>query len=142
MTLDSLQFPRGELQLDDWVLCRIYNKNGGTHSKKAGVTSFTQMQRPKLETLPVKAPQHSQMQAAVSENICFDPSDSFPKPSNCSDNILSPSSDFTSYEGNAHQSQAIESTAPVSRPLELEQMSSMFQDTYLQDIFTYLQKPI
>ncbi|KMZ57849.1 NAC domain-containing protein 2 [Zostera marina] len=132
---------RNSLRLDDWVLCRIYNKSGGKHSKKAVVTSSTQLQLPKLETPPViLPPQYLQMQTAVvvAENICFDTSDSFPKSSNCSDNVLSPSS----YEGNAHRSQVIESTAPeVSRPLELEPMSSMFQNTYLQDIFTYLQKP-
>ncbi|KAK4416632.1 protein ATAF2 [Sesamum alatum] len=96
---------RSNLRLDDWVLCRIYNKKGTLEKhynvdQKEVQFSDSEDQKPNVDALPysgmvmplVQVPQTvaSQMK---NEYIQFDTSDSVPKlhtDSSCSEQVLSP----------------------------------------------------
>ncbi|XP_008783329.1 NAC domain-containing protein 48-like [Phoenix dactylifera] len=75
------------LRLDDWVLCRIYNKKGGGDQKAAG-SRMAGLPEPEPE--PERKPVFAQH---VSELGYFDPAESMPRlrtDSSCSEHVLSP----------------------------------------------------
>ncbi|KAK6938380.1 NAC domain [Dillenia turbinata] len=85
------------LRLDDWVLCRIYNKKGkievshGPRSRKMASPPQYDEQKPKIErkTLPPPSPSRS----IVNEFVHFDTSDSVPRlhtDSSRSEHVVSP----------------------------------------------------
>nr|XP_010910754.1 NAC domain-containing protein 48 [Elaeis guineensis] len=80
---------KNSLRLDDWVLCRIYNKKGGAE-KAAGSDRKAAGSRtvvlPEPERKPVFVPH-------VPDLVHFDPADSMPRlhaDSSCSEQVLSP----------------------------------------------------
>lgn len=155
--------------MDDWVLCRIYNKKGGTEKqinadrKAATAAAVTAaMSRPMLQPKPeMMAPPPPVPAQQVSEFLCFD-TDSMPRlhgDSSCSGHVPSSSPEFA-YEREV-QSQprwrdwdratlemplgGLDGIAATGyAPLEggqLGQLSPLFRDPSLQDVFKYLQKP-
>lgn len=97
-------------QLDDWVLCRIYNKKGGAIEKHAAraadrkpslASIFRQPATPdtpeqKPDIMPQTSAPLPQQQQQYTDLMCFDTSESLPRlhaDSSCSEHVLSP--DFT-----------------------------------------------
>lgn len=94
------------LQLDDWVLCRIYNKKGTIEKQpSSGVvvsrkteSSEIEDKKPDILTRAGGLPPHPPPQAAVTaaamtDYMYFDASDSIPKlhtDSSCSEHVVSP----------------------------------------------------
>ncbi|KAK8966199.1 NAC domain-containing protein 48 [Platanthera guangdongensis] len=98
---------KNSLRLDDWVLCRIYNKKGGVMDKHAPTEKiFRQPATPELpEQKPEILPQSSAMgssqvvppsslqQQQYRDLLYFDTSDSLPRlhaDSSCSEHVVSP----------------------------------------------------
>eukprot|EP00262_Sarcandra_glabra_P005344 TRINITY_DN16821_c0_g1_i1.p1 TRINITY_DN16821_c0_g1~~TRINITY_DN16821_c0_g1_i1.p1 ORF type:complete len:295 (+),score=21.30 TRINITY_DN16821_c0_g1_i1:56-940(+) len=153
---------KNNLRLDDWVLCRIYNKKGVPEkqpNKEKGtattVTSFSETKECKPET-GINA--NHTMPTIMSDFGYFDASasDSIPKlhtDSSCSEHVISP--EFTcerevqsqprsrSDWGNALDNplQNIDMISNNSYPqFENVQLSPAYRDPYL-DMLMYLQKP-
>ncbi|XP_020595437.1 NAC domain-containing protein 48-like [Phalaenopsis equestris] len=101
---------KNSLRLDDWVLCRIYNKKGGAIEKHGGAgedrkssvgrifrqpaTPETPEQKPEI-VLQMSAPT-TQQQQQYTDLLYLDTSESLPRlhaDSSCSEHVLSP--DFT-----------------------------------------------
>lgn len=84
------------LQLDDWVLCRIYNKKGTI--EKQGQVSNRKLNSPEImeDTKPdIRAPfpDPSSATGTANDYVYFDTSDSVPKlhtDSSCSEHVVSP----------------------------------------------------
>ncbi|MQL84899.1 hypothetical protein Taro_017409 [Colocasia esculenta] len=160
---------KNSLRLDDWVLCRIYNKKGGAEklinaerkAAEAVATMAKPLLQPKPELMmapPALAPVPPQQ---VSEFLCFD-TDSMPRlhaDSSCSGHVPSSSPEFT-YEREVQSqprwrewdrsmpnmpmggldSMAAAGFPPLEGGLQLGQLSPLFRDP-LQDVFKYLHKP-
>ncbi|XP_010530211.1 PREDICTED: NAC domain-containing protein 2-like [Tarenaya hassleriana] len=92
------------LRLDDWVLCRIYNKKGIIEKRPptmySGVGNFPAIpelveEKPKMTADPYRMP--PPQNPATNDFVYFETSDSMPKlntESSCSDHVVSP--EFTS----------------------------------------------
>jgi hypothetical protein len=90
------------LQLDDWVLCRIYNKKGTIEKQpSSGVISQKiehseiEDKKPEILTRGGGLPPHPppQTAAGIRDYMYFDTSDSIPKlhtDSSCSEHVVSP----------------------------------------------------
>lgn len=99
------------LQLDDWVLCRIYNKKGTIEKQQQQPSNDvivnrkvespeTEDKKPEILTgigggylPPPPPPPPPQSSAAMTDYLYFDPSDSIPKlhtDSSCSEPVVSP----------------------------------------------------
>lgn len=95
---------KNSLRLDDWVLCRIYNKKGSIERQPSGAvysvkTESSELEKRKPEILTRAAgclppPHPPQAPAAgVTDYMYFDASDSVPKlhtDSSCSEQVVSP----------------------------------------------------
>ncbi|KAL0343229.1 UNVERIFIED_CONTAM: protein ATAF2 [Sesamum angustifolium] len=154
---------RNNLRLDDWVLCRIYNKKG-TLEKHYNVDqkdvqfSDSEEQKPKVEALPygemvtpvMQVPQTVASQR-MSEYIHFDTSDSVPKlhtDSSCSEHVLSP--EFMCDKEVQSESKWGELESYLDYQLNYvdgfqdDPFGSQMQNDQLsmfQDMFAYMQKP-
>nr|WLK83175.1 NAC protein 1 [Casuarina equisetifolia] len=146
---------KNSLRLDDWVLCRIYNKKGtverqqqGTNKKVSGL-EMEEDKKPVIAasggaTPAVRPP----AAAAGNDYMYFDTSDSVPRlhtDSSCSDHVVSP--EFTC---------EVQSEPKYwEKPLDFQfnymdatldcgfgpEFQSSNQMSPLQDMFMYLQKP-
>ncbi|KAK4341016.1 hypothetical protein RND71_039517 [Anisodus tanguticus] len=150
----SARNKNNSLRLDDWVLCRIYNKKGTIEKKQLNVemspaASELDM-KPEILPFPVsKRPQ------VYNDFMYFDSSDSLPKlhtDSSCSEHVLSP--EFTcEREVQSQPKFSVWNKNALDFPFNYPDVttdnsllgSSQFQCCYemspLQDIFMYLQKP-
>ncbi|KAL2339774.1 hypothetical protein Fmac_007714 [Flemingia macrophylla] len=96
---------KNTLRLDDWVLCRIYNKKGTIEKQQhqqqpPPATGVTQKMEPSSEIEDKKPeivnrlpPPPPPTTAAMTDYMYFDPSDSIPKlhtDSSCSEQVVSP----------------------------------------------------
>ncbi|KAL0378197.1 UNVERIFIED_CONTAM: NAC domain-containing protein 2 [Sesamum radiatum] len=155
---------RNNLRLDDWVLCRIYNKKGTLEKhynvdQKEVQFSDSEEQKPKVEALPygemvtpvMQVPQMMASQRMI-EYSHFDRSDSVPKlhtDSSCSEHVLSPEfmcdkevqseskwGDLESYLD--YQLNYVDGFQddPFGSQMQNNDQLSMFQD-----MFAYMQKP-
>ncbi|CAN4099665.1 unnamed protein product [Withania somnifera] len=149
------------LRLDDWVLCRIYNKKGSIEknhlSKRKMNTSYVDTvgspddRKPEILQLPPPPP--------PPQNDFFYPSDSVPKihsDSSCSEHVLSP--EFTCEKEVQSEPKltdwekltldlpfnymdASTGAATVDNSLLGSQFQSSYQMSPLQDMFMHLYKP-
>ncbi|KAK1323340.1 NAC domain-containing protein 48 [Acorus calamus] len=94
---------KNSLRLDDWVLCRIYNKKGGTEKqinadRKAASIAKNRQYSLAAVVPEIKAEAHV---PTTTEPVHMDASDSMPRPhggeSSCSEHVPSP--EFTSERG-------------------------------------------
>ncbi|KAL0449876.1 UNVERIFIED_CONTAM: protein ATAF2 [Sesamum latifolium] len=155
---------RNNLRLDDWVLCRIYNKKGTLEKhynvdQKEVQFSDSEEQKPKVEALPygeiispmMQVPQTVASQRMI-EYIHFDTSDSVPKlhtDSSCSEHVLSP--DFMCDKEVQSESKWGELESYLDYQLNYvdgfqddpfgSQMQNNDQLSMFQDMFAYMQKP-
>lgn len=156
---------KNSLRLDDWVLCRIYNKKGSTGKQQQVINRRPNFMELEEEKKPVIMPSGmdtsasvgalppkpaSTVTGAVNDYMYFDTSDSVPKlntDSSCSEHAVSP--EFTCEVQSEPKVQPWEST--LGFPFNYMDCSmdmnfnSQFQGNNqlspLQDMFMYLQKP-
>ncbi|KAJ7959159.1 NAC domain-containing protein [Quillaja saponaria] len=154
---------KNSLRLDDWVLCRIYNKKG-TIEKQLKQQQVRKTEGPEFEDKkpqiltndqalprpPIPVPSTTPTPAVKSDYMYFDPSDSVPRlhtDSSCSDHVVSP--EFASevqsepkwneWEKNlGFPYNYMDATLDNSFG---SQFQSSNQVSPLQDMFMYLQKP-
>ncbi|NP_001295644.1 NAC domain-containing protein 2 [Jatropha curcas] len=142
-------------RLDDWVLCRIYNKKG-TIEKQGQVTSrklnsqeIIEDKKPEIMAPP---PAPSSATGTGNDYVYFEPSDSVPKlntDSSCSEHVVSP--EFTSEVQSEPKWKDWGSINTYDFPYNYMDatMDNVFQSQFqgnsqvspLQDMFMYLQKP-
>lgn len=153
------------LQLDDWVLCRIYNKKGVIEKRHhVAVNRFTNAfeeeeedEKPKILTSRggagalMTAATTAPATIAVDDYIHFDTSDSIPRlhpDSSCSEHVVSP--EFTTSEVQSEPKwKELDNTLNfrynyIDTSLDHEfaaQFQGGNQMSPLQDMFMYLQKP-
>ncbi|KAK9270174.1 hypothetical protein L1049_025750 [Liquidambar formosana] len=147
---------KNSLRLDDWVLCRIYNKKGTVEKQPAfsrrPANSLeiverkpdTLMHGPNAVALP-PAPSPS----TFNEYVYFDTSDSVPRlhtDSSCSEHVVSP--EFTCEREVQSEPKLSDWEKALDCPFNYSDATmdnafgSQFQsDNPLQDMFMYLQKP-
>ncbi|KAJ0959697.1 hypothetical protein J5N97_000641 [Dioscorea zingiberensis] len=148
---------KNNLRLDDWVLCRIYNKKAGIGEKQGSQDRKPVVSRPvrqPVEKKPMGPPNMTGQHVAqpMSELLYFDPAESLPRlhaDSGCSDHVLS-STEFTCDREVQSQPRWREDWWEKALELPLNhvdatvngfpQLEPGFKDP-LQDIFMYLQKP-
>ncbi|XP_059299114.1 NAC domain-containing protein 2-like [Lycium ferocissimum] len=149
-------------RLDDWVLCRIYNKKGSIEKINRKMNTGVYMDKVespvdrKPEILPPLPPPAQQVN---NDFFYLDPSDSVPKihsDSSCSEHVLSP--DFTcerevqsepkltdwekaTLELPFNYMDATTGATTVDNSLLGSQFQSSYQMSPLQDMFMHLQKP-
>ncbi|KAK7320984.1 hypothetical protein VNO77_31001 [Canavalia gladiata] len=137
---------KNSLRLDDWVLCRIYNKKGTIEKLPSGVRkiecSKIEDEKPGILTgggalLPPPPPPHAA--ATVTDFVYFDTSDSVPKlhttDSSCSDHVVS--SELAS-EVQSEPNKSLEFPYNYMDATLGSQFQSGNQMSPLQDIFMYL----
>ncbi|KAE9608979.1 hypothetical protein Lal_00020562 [Lupinus albus] len=159
---------KNSLRLDDWVLCRIYNKKGaiekqpntfvGSHKTELSDIEDTKPNiQPRVTALPPPPPPQSAA-AGMTDYMYFDNSDSIPKlhtDSSCSEHVVSP--EFASevqsepkwdeWEKNLDFPYNYVNATPAVNNTGFEAQQQQFQSNNnnqmspLQDIFMYLQKP-
>ncbi|KAL2503605.1 NAC domain-containing protein 2 [Abeliophyllum distichum] len=82
------------LRLDDWVLCRIYNKKGTIEKRGVSGLKMTSVVTSEEEKKPVILTPVPESSAVVYDDLVYlDPSDSIPKlhtDSSCSEHVVSP----------------------------------------------------
>lgn len=146
------------LQLDDYVLCRIYNKKGTIEKQPSAFirkTEYPEIEDKKPENLTcggaLPPPPSSQAPAAMTDYMYFDTSDSIPKlhtDSSCSEHVVSP--EFASEVQSEPKWNEWEKNLEfpynyVDATLGNNGFGSQFQSgnqmSPLQDMFMYLQKP-
>ncbi|CAN0892327.1 NAC domain-containing protein 2 [Linum grandiflorum] len=151
--------------LDDWVLCRIYNKKGSIEKKSAPVavsrradsTDSIEEKKPPLLMSSAPVPQMpATVYQTVNNNnnnnsynndyVCFESSDSVPRmntDSSCSEHVVSP--EFTTSEvqsGGGFDMGFNYLDAAMEREFASQfQGGAINQMSPLQDMFMYLQKP-
>ncbi|GMI89587.1 Arabidopsis NAC domain containing protein 2 [Hibiscus trionum] len=150
---------KNSLRLDDWVLCRIYNKKGhiekqpqpqGSVTKEAGVTEIED-KKPDIETLGKAT---CGLPPAANDYMYFDSSDSMPRvhtDSSCSEHVML--SEFPTeiqsmpkWKDEPDNDNVLDSLYNyVDSTLDIGFASQMQgndnQISSFQDIFMYLQKP-
>ncbi|KAE8100700.1 hypothetical protein FH972_018568 [Carpinus fangiana] len=150
---------KNSLRLDDWVLCRIYNKKGTTEKQQQGIylqkTSGSEIEDKKPENLTIggatsailPAPAATRT-AAGDDHVFFDTSDSVPRlhtDSSCSEHVVSP--EFTcevQSEPKYWEKTMDYDFNYMDTTLDNgfgAQFQSSNQMSPLQDMFMYLQKP-
>ncbi|XP_022748831.1 NAC domain-containing protein 2-like [Durio zibethinus] len=153
---------KNSLRLDDWVLCRIYNKKGaiqkqppqGSVAKKASVTEIED-KKPDIEALGMgSCGLTPALTGTVNDYVYFDTSESVPRlhtDSSCSEHVVSP--EFTSEVQSEPKLKDWESTKNNALDFSYNYMDATMDAgfaTYfhsnnqlspLQDMFMYLQKP-
>lgn len=158
-------------QLDDWVLCRIYNKKGSIEKQQQVITNrrpnFTETETETEEKKPVVMPSGMDTSTSggallpnpastvtgtgtVNDYMYFDTSDSVPKlntDSSCSEHVVSP--EFTCEVQSEPKMQPWENTLGfpynyLDSTMDIS-FNSQFQGNNqlspLQDMFMYLPKP-
>ncbi|XWS25105.1 hypothetical protein CRYUN_Cryun27aG0042500 [Craigia yunnanensis] len=153
---------KNSLRLDDWVLCRIYNKKGsiqkqqpqGIVTKKACVTEIED-KKPDIGTLGVgTSVLHPAPTGTVNDYVFFDTSESVPRlhtDSSCSEHVVSPEftcevqsepkwKDWGNTNNDALDFPYNYMDATVDTGFA-SQFQSNNQLSPLQDMFMYLQKP-
>ncbi|XP_051124091.1 NAC domain-containing protein 2-like [Andrographis paniculata] len=132
------------LRLDDWVLCRIYNKKGAIERQPAppkmtsAVTSEEDMKPAILKAVPEASPM------VYDDFMYLDPSDSMPRlhtDSSCSEHVLSPEVESAPKLADWEKS-ALE--FPFSSYLDSCSLigGSQFPANYpMEDVMEYLSKP-
>lgn len=144
------------LQLDDWVLCRIYNKKGSIEKQQAIQNAFSRKseyssgmeedKKPEIlihgGALPPPPPPPSAT-AAMTDYMYFDTSDSIPKlhtDSSCSEHVVSP--EFASEVQSEPKWNEWEKNLEFPyNYIDATMGNSSNQMSPLQDMFMYLQKP-
>ncbi|XP_054796165.1 NAC domain-containing protein 2-like [Prosopis cineraria] len=151
---------KNSLRLDDWVLCRIYNKKG-TIEKQPGAlsrkTESSEIEEEKPQNLTrggallPPPPPPAQAPSAMTDYMYFDTSDSVPKlhtDSSCSEQVVSP--EFASEVQSEPKWNEWEKNLEfpynyVDTTVGNHGFGSQFQGgsqmSPLQDMFMYLQKP-
>nr|AEF80001.1 nam-like protein [Corylus heterophylla] len=150
---------KNSLRLDDWVLCRIYNKKGTTEKQQQGINlqkmSDSEMEDKKPENLTIGGATSAILSgpaatrtAAGDDYVYFDTSDSVPRlhtDSSCSEHVVSP--EFTCEVQS--EPKCWEKTIDyhfnyMDATLDNgfgAQFQSSNQMSPLQDMFMYMQKP-
>ncbi|KAF5749043.1 transcription factor NAC1 [Tripterygium wilfordii] len=161
----SIRKKNNSLRLDDWVLCRIYNKKG-TLEKQGQVTNRkTNMgeieeKKPEIATSVMEnsqLPPAPTATATMNDYMYFDPSDSIPRlhtDSSCSEHVVSP--EFTAevqsepklkdwgtlntldFPYNYIDPTVSNNNNNVGFASQFQGNNQMWQ---LQDMFMYMQKP-
>ncbi len=151
---------KNSLRLDDWVLCRIYNKKGSIEKQPSSVADIRKTESSEIEDMkpdilprvgalpPPPPPQVAAATTAMTDYMYFDTSDSIPKlhtDSSCSEHVVSP--EFASevqsepkwneWEKNLEFSYNYVNATPNLN----SGFGSINQMSPLQDMFMYLQKP-
>ncbi|PIN17051.1 hypothetical protein CDL12_10283 [Handroanthus impetiginosus] len=153
----SARKKNNSLRLDDWVLCRIYNKKGTIERQPQNVSNkkMTSAVTTEEDIKPViltSVPEGSPM---VYEDFMYlDASDSMPRlhtDSSCSEHVLSPEVEsapkLAEWEKSAldFPFSYMDATASASAAAGGALMGSQFQGNYpmepLQDVFAYITKP-
>ncbi|ESW33469.1 hypothetical protein PHAVU_001G072200 [Phaseolus vulgaris] len=130
---------KNSLRLDDWVLCRIYNKKGAAVQKQPPL---------KIECFELedKKPPIAQPYAEATEADCmyFEASDSVPRllttDSSCSEQVVSP--ELASEVQSEPKRRNSEFTYNYVDATLASEFHSANQMSPLQDIFMYLSKPM
>lgn len=152
------------MQLDDWVLCRIYNKKGGLEKPPAAAVD----RKPALLSAPAAAgspPEHKPFAAAPGGGVLppafadlaayYDrPSDSMPRlhaDSSCSEQVLSPEQQFPGCDREVQSQPKITEWERTFASDPVNPAGSMLDpvaighggggDPLLQDILMYWGKP-
>uniref|UniRef100_A0A5B6YVL1 Putative nam-like protein n=1 Tax=Davidia involucrata TaxID=16924 RepID=A0A5B6YVL1_DAVIN len=155
----SVRKKNNSLRLDDWVLCRIYNKKGTIEKQHVSSRKLTQSwstdeQKPKILTHRMPpAPESSA--GAFNELAYLDTSDSVPRlhtDSSCSEHVVSPE---ITWEREVQSEPKLNQWEKTAAALDFQfnymdattdnAFASPFQNNQLsplQDIFMYLQKPL
>ncbi|KAJ4967433.1 hypothetical protein NE237_019282 [Protea cynaroides] len=145
---------KNSLRLDDWVLCRIYNKKGSIEKQSSGekkpVPAMTNCSSEIIDEKPegrkMFAPPPVVVPSLIDEYPYMDTSDSIPRlhtDSSCSEHVLSP--EFTcEREVQSEPKWTLE--FPFNNMDAIENPFGQFQNSNnllnpLQDMFMYLQKP-
>ncbi|KAG6786137.1 NAC domain-containing protein 2-like [Populus alba x Populus x berolinensis] len=149
---------KNSLRLDDWVLCRIYNKKGTVEKqeqhlsvKKANPTEIEEDEKKQVVLLPPPlAP--SSATRTVNDYMYFDTSDSVPRlhtDSSCSEHVVSP--EFTCEVQSEPRWKEWGNVNALDNPYNYldatmdipfaSQLQGDDQMSPLQDIFMHLQKP-
>lgn len=137
------------LRLDDWVLCRIYNKKGSAEKSTKQAGSRNARPVPALpDVKPVVCPQVT----SHVDTVGFDTSDSMPRESSCSEHVLSP--EFTCDREVQSQPTSVwnDWEKALHVPINYGNGTGMFTDfgsgsiepgfrDPIQDILMFLQKP-
>lgn len=152
-------------QLDDWVLCRIYNKKGSIEkqqvsSRKAlSQVAEEEIEEDKKPVIMTSLPETSP--AVQNDYMYLDPADSVPKlhtDSSCSEQVVSPEFSHTTGEVQSEPKLSDWERVGLDFPFNYVDAPAMdncgnallnnttqFQGSYqmspLQDMFMYLQKP-
>ncbi|XP_062099271.1 NAC domain-containing protein 2-like [Humulus lupulus] len=145
---------KNSLRLDDWVLCRIYNKKGSLE-KQNQINSNRKLSFPEqedkkpdiLNTLPPPPPQPAVTITGPNDFVYFDTSESVPRlhtDSSCSEHVVSP--EFTCEVQSEPKWKDWEKALDFPYNYMDATVDNSFgpggsQMSPLQDIFMYLQKP-
>jgi hypothetical protein len=143
----SARKKNNSLRLDDWVLCRIYNKKGSLEKPRVRIDEMSGDEK-KPEILNPKPP------VFVDDLMHLDASDSFPRPhgeSSCSEHVVSPEITCEKEVQSEPKLDEWEKAALenpynyIDATLENTVFGSQYQGNYqmspLQDMFMYLPKP-
>uniref|UniRef100_A0A5B6YWH9 Putative nam-like protein n=1 Tax=Davidia involucrata TaxID=16924 RepID=A0A5B6YWH9_DAVIN len=161
----SARKKNNSLRLDDWVLCRIYNKKGTIEkqhvsSRKMSYFSGTEEQKPEIlthhggSTVGMLPPAPESSSGGFNELVHMDTSDSVPRlhtDSSCSEHVVSP--EFAcerEVQSEPKLNDWEKAAAALDFPFNYidatieHPFTSQFQGNQLsplQDMFMYLQKP-
>ncbi|KAI4307250.1 hypothetical protein L6164_030456 [Bauhinia variegata] len=156
--VDRTARKKNSLRLDDWVLCRIYNKKGTIEkqpslvSRKTEYSEIEEDQKPQNLTCGgVLPPPPPQAPSTMTDYMHFDKSDSVPKlhtDSSCSEHVVSP--EFASEVQSEPKWNEWEKDLDFSYNYLGATLNNSFgpqfqgnnQMSPLQDMFMYLQKPL
>ncbi|KAL5559651.1 hypothetical protein UlMin_035862 [Ulmus minor] len=153
---------KNSLRLDDWVLCRIYNKKGSIEKQQQQAAnrkiSYPEPEDKKPENLTVQAmnscppPPSTAPGTGITDYLYFDTSESVPRlhtDSSCSEHVVSP--EFTSEVQSEPKWKEWEKAAldfpfnymdaTVDNEFASQLQGGANQMSPLQDMFMYLQKP-
>jgi len=127
------------LQLDDWVLCRIYNKKGAVEKQPP-----LKIERFELEDEKKPAVAQPCAEATVADCVYFEASDSVPRllttDSSCSEQVVSP--ELASEVQSEPKRRNGEFAYNYVDATLASQFHGANQMSPLQDIFMYLSKPL
>ncbi|XP_040999009.1 NAC domain-containing protein 2-like [Juglans microcarpa x Juglans regia] len=154
LDVDRSARKKQSLRLDDWVLCRIYNKKGSIEKQQLQKmnSSATEDTKPEILTggrTTLAAHPAPPMAAKSNDYMYYDTSDSVPRlhtDSSCSEQVVSPEFTCEVQSERKYWEKSLE--FPYSSTMDDtfdggfgSQFQSSNQMSSLQDILTYLQKP-
>ncbi|KAK3002778.1 hypothetical protein RJ639_018804 [Escallonia herrerae] len=138
----------GDKKLDDWVLCRIYNKKGTIEKQQDSSLKLSdpyeaEEQKPIIPAqIPVSSP------AAFSDMAYLDTTDSVPRlhtDSSCSEQVVSPCEREVQSEPKLNEWEKAALDFPfnyLDGSMDLTpNLQGGYQMSPLQDMFMYMQKP-